>query len=60
MHLSEFAQDPSQYVEGDSVVIHCQTGYRAGVAAGFAEAAGLDVTVVVDDFSNFRGEMAYA
>ena len=51
VHFATFAKDPSAYV-GDEVVIHCQGGYRAAVASGFAERAGADVTVVFDDLKN--------
>jgi rhodanese-related sulfurtransferase len=39
------------------VIIHCQSGYRATVAAGFAEAAGATVTVVTDDIKNYPGTL---
>jgi glyoxylase-like metal-dependent hydrolase (beta-lactamase superfamily II)/rhodanese-related sulfurtransferase len=51
VHFADFAHDPDRYVDGD-VVIHCQSGYRASVAAGFAETAGADVTVILDDLKN--------
>jgi len=51
VHFAEFAQDAGSYV-GTDVLIHCQSGYRASVAAGFAEAAGAHVTVVTDDLTN--------
>lgn len=60
VHISEFVLGPDQFTDDGRIVIHCQTGYRAGVAAGFAEADGLDVTVIVDDFTNFKGELAFA
>lgn len=50
VHLSEFTKNTASYVDGDCV-IHCQSGYRAAIAAGFAEAAGAHVTVVRDDMS---------
>ena len=58
VHVSDFAQDPAAFADGDDVVIYCQSGFRAGIAAGFAEGAGFDVTVVIDDFTNYRGELA--
>ena len=59
MHLADFASEPERYVNG-AVTIHCQSGYRAGIAAGFAEAAGSNVTVVKDELSNYRGELVPA
>jgi rhodanese-related sulfurtransferase len=32
--------------------VHCQSGYRAGVAASLLDRAGRDVTLIDDDFSN--------
>jgi rhodanese-related sulfurtransferase len=51
VHFADFAQSPNLFV-GEDVLIHCQSGYRASVAAGFAEAAGANVTVLVDDLKN--------
>jgi rhodanese-related sulfurtransferase len=31
--------------------VHCQTGYRASVAASILQAAGNEVTAIDDDFS---------
>jgi len=31
--------------------VHCQSGYRASVAASFLQAAGHAVTIVDDDFA---------
>lgn len=56
VHVAEFAADPLRF-GGTDVLIHCQSGYRAAVAAGFAEAAGADVTVVADSISNYRGDL---
>ncbi|MGI9666923.1 MAG: MBL fold metallo-hydrolase [Acidimicrobiia bacterium] len=50
VHLSDFAKNAENYVDSD-VVIHCQSGYRAAIAVGFAEAAGANVTVVRDNLS---------
>lgn len=50
VHLPTFAGDPRSYAS-DGAFIHCQSGYRASIAAGFAERAGLEVTIVVDDMS---------
>jgi hydroxyacylglutathione hydrolase len=32
--------------------VHCQSGYRASVAAGMLDAAGRDVVLIADDFSS--------
>jgi hydroxyacylglutathione hydrolase len=56
IHVAALAADPDRLGDGD-VVIHCQTGYRATIAAGFAEAAGAHVTVVLDDIANHRGDL---
>lgn len=53
VHLADFAADPRRYASGRTA-IHCQSGYRATIAAGFAEAAGIDVTVVDDDLVKYR------
>jgi rhodanese-related sulfurtransferase len=36
------------------VWVHCQSGYRASVAAGMLDAAGRDVVLIDDDFDNAR------
>jgi hydroxyacylglutathione hydrolase len=56
VHFADFAADPGSYVDRE-VVIHCLTGYRAAVAAGFAEAAGAHATVVVDNLANYKGSL---
>ncbi len=56
VHLADFAADPIRYGGGE-MTIHCQSGYRATIAAGFAEAAGARVTVVTDDIKNYRGDL---
>lgn len=48
-HVSTLARDA--VVRDTDVWVHCQSGYRAAVAAGFLERAGCTVTVVVDDLS---------
>ena len=55
-HLVDVATDPEAF-SGDEVFIHCQSGYRASVAAGFIEATGATVTVVVDDLFNYTGQL---
>ncbi len=32
--------------------VHCQSGYRASLAAGLLDAAGRDVVLIDDDFGN--------
>ncbi len=56
VHVAEFVADPLRF-GGTRVLIHCQSGYRAAVAAGFAEAAGADVTVIADSITNYRGDL---
>ncbi len=56
VHVAEFVADPLRF-GGTHVLIHCQSGYRAAVAAGFAEAAGADVTVIADSITNYRGDL---
>ena len=55
-HIVDIAKEPNAYAT-DDVLIHCQSGYRAGIAAGFLEAAGADVTVVYDDLINYTGPL---
>jgi hydroxyacylglutathione hydrolase len=56
VHVAAFAADPGRF-STDRMVIHCQSGYRATIAAGFAEAAGATVTVITDDITNYRGDL---
>ncbi len=55
-HLVDIATDPEAY-SADEVLVHCQGGYRAGIAAGFLEATGAKVTVVYDSLLNYRGPL---
>jgi glyoxylase-like metal-dependent hydrolase (beta-lactamase superfamily II) len=55
-HLPDIAADPEAF-SADEVFIHCQGGYRAGVASGFLEATGANVTVVYDDLINYTGQL---
>ncbi|MEN8237648.1 MAG: MBL fold metallo-hydrolase [Actinomycetota bacterium] len=55
-HLVDIATDPGAF-SGDEVLVHCQGGYRAAVAAGFIEATGASVTVVYDDLFNYTGQL---
>jgi glyoxylase-like metal-dependent hydrolase (beta-lactamase superfamily II)/rhodanese-related sulfurtransferase len=55
-HLVDIATRPEDY-SGDEVFIHCQSGYRAAVAAGFIEATGANVTVIYDDLFNYTGQL---
>ncbi len=56
-HLADVARDPNAYATTE-IFIHCQSGYRAGIAAGFFEAAGLTVTVIHDDLAHYEGVLA--
>ena len=56
VHLADFAADADRFVDGP-VTLQCQSGYRAAIASGFAEAAGADVTVILDDLANYRGDL---
>jgi len=41
------------------VWVHCASGYRASIAASVLDAAGLDVVLIDDDFSNLaEGSLA--
>jgi len=55
-HLADIAADPEAF-SGSEVLVHCQSGYRAGVAAGFIEATGAKVTVIFDDLENYAGQL---
>ena len=55
-HLADIASDPGAF-SAEEVLIHCQSGYRAGVAAGFIAATGAKVTVVQDDLFNYEGTL---
>ncbi len=49
--LHELAGRMSEIGPGQ-VWVHCQSGYRASVAAGMLDAAGRDVVLIDDDFSS--------
>lgn len=55
-HLVDIATNPEAF-SADEVLIHCQSGYRAALAAGFIEATGAKVTVVADDLFNYEGSL---
>jgi rhodanese-related sulfurtransferase len=55
-HLVDVATNPGAF-SGMDVLVHCQTGYRAAVAAGFIEATGANVTVIYDDLLNYSGQL---
>jgi len=55
-HLVDVATDPEAF-SGSEVLVHCQGGYRAAVAAGFIEATGANVTVIYDDLQNYKGQL---
>jgi rhodanese-related sulfurtransferase len=49
--LHDLAVRMGEIGEGQ-VWVHCQSGYRASVAAGLLDAAGRDVVLIDDDFDN--------
>jgi rhodanese-related sulfurtransferase len=49
--LHELAGRLSEIGPGQ-IWVHCQSGYRAAVAAGLLDAAGRDVVLIDDDFSS--------
>jgi hydroxyacylglutathione hydrolase len=55
-HIADIATDPETF-SGSEVLVHCQSGYRAAVAAGFIEATGANVTVIYDDLLNYTGQL---
>jgi hydroxyacylglutathione hydrolase len=56
IHLADMARNPAPYAK-DEVMVHCQGGYRAGIAVGFLEAQGSNVTVIYDSFNNYAGPL---
>jgi len=56
IHLADMARNPGPYAK-DQVTVHCRSGYRASIAAGFLEAQGSAVTVVYDSLSNYAGAL---
>jgi hydroxyacylglutathione hydrolase len=56
-HLAAVARDPDAYVIDDKIFVYCASGYRAGIAASFIEAAGGTPVVVKDNLGKFRGRL---
>jgi rhodanese-related sulfurtransferase len=56
-HLPKVAADPDVYVAGDRVFVYCASGYRAGIAASFIQAAGGTPVVVKDNLAKFAGRL---
>jgi hydroxyacylglutathione hydrolase len=56
-HLAAVARDPDAYVIDDKIFVYCASGYRAGIAASFIEAAGGTPIVVKDNLGKFRGRL---
>jgi hydroxyacylglutathione hydrolase len=56
-HLADVGADPDRFVDGEPLVVYCQSGNRAGIAAGLLEAAGGSAVVVKDDLSNYKGSL---
>jgi len=56
VHMADVSRDPKAYVDGD-VLVHCQGGYRAAIAAGFLEAAGMKPVVIYDSLENYQGQL---
>ena len=54
-HLANVAAQPGPYVSDGEIFIYCASGYRAGIAASFIEAAGGRAIVVKDDLAKFGG-----
>jgi rhodanese-related sulfurtransferase len=45
-------------VSDGEIFVYCASGYRAGIAASFIEAAGGRAIVVKDDLAKFDGILA--
>jgi len=56
-HLADIGAAPERFVDGETVVVYCASGNRAGIAAGLLEAAGGSAVVVKDDLSNYKGRL---
>lgn len=56
-HLPKVAADPDGYMTGDRVFVYCASGYRAGIAASFLQAAGGTPVVVKDNLEKFDGRL---
>jgi rhodanese-related sulfurtransferase len=56
-HLAKVADDPERYMSEDKVFVYCASGYRAGIAASFLQAAGGTPVVVKDSIGKYRGRL---
>jgi glyoxylase-like metal-dependent hydrolase (beta-lactamase superfamily II)/rhodanese-related sulfurtransferase len=56
-HLATVAGDPDAFATDEKVFVYCASGYRAGIAASFIEAAGGTPVVVKDNLEKFRGTL---
>lgn len=56
-HLAKVADNPDPYVFDDKIFVYCASGYRAGIAASFIEAAGGTAVVVKDRLERFQGQL---
>ncbi|MDX1689796.1 MAG: MBL fold metallo-hydrolase [Acidimicrobiia bacterium] len=60
LHVSRVPTDALPGEPGDEVWIHCATGYRASIAAGFLERRGRRPVVVADDWDEHGRPLAGA
>jgi rhodanese-related sulfurtransferase len=56
-HLATVAGDPDAFATDEKVFVYCASGYRAGIAASFIEAAGGTPVVVKDNLEKFSGTL---
>jgi glyoxylase-like metal-dependent hydrolase (beta-lactamase superfamily II)/rhodanese-related sulfurtransferase len=56
-HLPSVALEPEPFVTGGKIFVYCASGYRAGIAASFIEAAGGTPVVVKDRLERFAGQL---
>jgi glyoxylase-like metal-dependent hydrolase (beta-lactamase superfamily II)/rhodanese-related sulfurtransferase len=56
-HLATVAKDPDTFAIDGKVFVYCASGYRAGIAASFIEAAGGTPVVVKDNLTKFSGRL---
>jgi rhodanese-related sulfurtransferase len=57
VHLPSVALEPEPFVTGGKIFVYCASGYRAGIAASFIEAAGGTPVVVKDRLERFAGQL---
>ena len=56
-HLPKVADDPERYASQGKVFVYCASGYRAGIAASFIQAAGGTPVVVKDNLGKYLGRL---